>query len=85
MLDSAPPTLAPGMEGRETYPSLMGSLIMYVGCNTKPDISAALSILGQVQRATCHMHLTALKKALHYLTGILSHGLALGVHRSVCR
>lgn len=56
---------------------MLGKLL-YIGCGTRPDISSALSILGQVQKQPSVKHMNALKKVVSYLKGTRHQGLVLG-------
>lgn len=73
--------LAEGEEGEELdhpnrlrYQSLIGAL-NYLSCNTRPDISAAVSFLSQYNSCCHQIHMRAAKRVLRYLKGTMDYSL----------
>lgn len=60
------------------YASLIGGLL-YVATNTRPDIAAAVSILGRKVSCPTNSDWTEAKRVLRYLKGSIDHELILGV------
>ena len=63
------------------YRELLGRLV-YISDNTRPDISAAVSIMGQFSSNPSHIHWKHLKKILQYLNATKSLGLRFPVTKS---
>ena len=49
--------------------------VTYLGCTTRPDVSAAAAMLGKVQHAPKSMHMTLLKRTIGYLRGTRTKGI----------
>lgn len=56
------------------YQSLVGAL-NYLACNTRPDISAAVSFLAQYNSCCQTVHMKAPKRVLRYIKGTCDLGL----------
>ena len=56
------------------YRKLLGSLI-FLSTRTRPDISTAVSILGNFQENPSPVHWKHLKQVIRYLVGTVKHGL----------
>ena len=56
------------------YRELVGSL-MYLACNTRPDLAHSMSVLSRFMSAPCTKHWGAAKRVLCYLKGTTALGL----------
>ena len=59
------------------YREIIGALL-YLSTRTRPDITAAVSILSRHVSQPTNSHMTALKRVLRYLRGTTTHGIHLG-------
>lgn len=64
-------------EGRKNFQSVLGTL-MFIACGSRPDISYALSALGQYTASPTKTHQKALTRVVQYLYGTKDDGLVIG-------
>lgn len=67
----------PAMNNSERYQQLIGALL-YVAVNTRPDITASVTILSQFNKNPSSTDWTELKRIVRYLKGTRCHELILG-------
>ena len=71
------PPYVPDAEFMQRYQKALGSL-NFIATYTRPDISFAVSTLGQFNKAPQKEHWSALKRVIRYLKGTTHHRLTLG-------
>jgi Reverse transcriptase (RNA-dependent DNA polymerase) len=58
------------------YPSIIG-MLLYLSTNTRPDISLAISQVGQFRSSPRQSHTTAVETIVRYLVGTINNGMIL--------
>jgi len=79
------PTTPESDKGNQAeYQSILSSL-MYLAISTRPDISYAVGVLSKFSINPSTLHLTAMKRLLHYIKGTMHLGLCyrFGSHRRI--
>src|SRR5207248_7199937 len=76
-LSKADDAYAPSKEDVTAFQSMLGS-IMYIMCQSRPDIAFAVSKVSQYAARPDDSHWTALKRILRYLKGTKEYGIVYG-------
>src|SRR5207248_6191367 len=76
-LSKADDAYAPSKEDVTAFQSMLGS-IMYIMCQSRPDIAFGVSKLSQYAARPDNSHWTALKRILRYLSGTKEYGIVYG-------